>query len=224
VVERRLAEARKTQALPRVEILNFATPGYKIVRNLAQLEHNALLFDPDWVIVAAENHVWRAGDKDLSIIIRDGGPIEPPELREVTEPCREQAPETGSGSQIKRALLDCLEQHQTRIVEIVAARMAELARERGFRLIWLEVPTLGVNRSRQTTPYAELLTSLGFEHLDVSDAFAGHRRRNLEVAPWDSHPNALAHRLIADRLYDLLLPELSHGAIAGSTPALRSGS
>jgi hypothetical protein len=34
--------------------------------------------------------------------------------------------------------------------------------------------------------------------------YDGHDWRTLLVAPWDDHPNAAGHRLIADKLYEVL--------------------
>jgi hypothetical protein len=36
----------------------------------------------------------------------------------------------------------------------------------------------------------------------VLDAYDGHTADELKVAPWDNHPSAVAHRLLADRIYE----------------------
>jgi hypothetical protein len=46
----------------------------------------------------------------------------------------------------------------------------------------------------------------GLRVLDLTDVYPAAQRAELRVAAQDSHPNARAHRLIADRLYDELVP------------------
>ena len=41
----------------------------------------------------------------------------------------------------------------------------------------------------------------GFIAISLDDIYQGHQVRELLIVPWDGHPNALGHRLIADRLY-----------------------
>jgi hypothetical protein len=40
--------------------------------------------------------------------------------------------------------------------------------------------------------------------LDLSGAFNGREPNDVRLAEWDAHPNALGHRLLADRLFALL--------------------
>jgi hypothetical protein len=59
----------------------------------------------------------------------------------------------------------------------------------------------------------------GFTVLNIDDVFTGRDARELTVAPWDYHPNAKAHALIADRLFAELTarPELLSRATSAST-------
>jgi hypothetical protein len=41
----------------------------------------------------------------------------------------------------------------------------------------------------------------------VEDAFRGQDPKSLAVAPWDNHPNPFAHRLIAERVVEVLEAE-----------------
>jgi lysophospholipase L1-like esterase len=49
-----------------------------------------------------------------------------------------------------------------------------------------------------------LAAEAGFNVLDLSGVYDGYDWRTLVVAPWDPHPNAAGHRLIADKLYEVL--------------------
>ena len=57
--------------------------------------------------------------------------------------------------------------------------------------------------------------------LNIDDVFTGRDARELTVAPWDYHPNAKAHALIADRLFAELTARpdlLSRVSPTGSAP------
>ena len=58
----------------------------------------------------------------------------------------------------------------------------------------------------------------GFTVLSLRDIYDGYTADELRVAAWDDHPNALGHRLIADRLYAMISNELlnrpNHGVAA----------
>jgi hypothetical protein len=45
------------------------------------------------------------------------------------------------------------------------------------------------------------VASQGVPVLDLDGAFKGHEPRTLWVSPGDAHPNALAQRIIAQRLF-----------------------
>lgn len=65
-----------------------------------------------------------------------------------------------------------------------------------------------------------LAQEAGFVTLDLSGVFDGHDLKSFWIAEWDGHPNAAAHRLIADRLYDALEhadPTLSAALFADRT-------
>jgi hypothetical protein len=45
----------------------------------------------------------------------------------------------------------------------------------------------------------------GMETLDLVELWQGRDLTNLRVAPWDRHPNAEGHRIMADAIYELFL-------------------
>jgi hypothetical protein len=53
-----------------------------------------------------------------------------------------------------------------------------------------------------------VIDRLGIPLIDLIGIFPEADRPRLRVAPWDDHPNAEAHRLIAARFYDHLVPIL----------------
>ena len=59
---------------------------------------------------------------------------------------------------------------------------------------------LGVDVS----PLATRAEAAGWTVLSLEGVYDGHDPDDLRIAPWDHHPNARGHALIADRLYDAL--------------------
>jgi hypothetical protein len=57
--------------------------------------------------------------------------------------------------------------------------------------------------------------------LDLFDVFPKADRPALRVAPWDDHPNAEGHRLVADKLYAAIVPFINQVAAekAAAAPA-----
>ena len=181
---------------PRVEILNFATPGYRPVAWLYQVQHVVGAFEPDWVVVASAKHVWNGATTDLAAALAIEIPIGTPGLRALAVACAKSV--GGGDREARRNLLrKCLAPENHRLIEVVAAEMAKASRERGFRLAYLQLPTFGTKKRAADASFVEVLEAAGFEHLDVSDCWKGHGRHALRVASWDLHPNPFAHGLIA---------------------------
>jgi hypothetical protein len=53
----------------------------------------------------------------------------------------------------------------------------------------------------ETSTTLELAEKHGFVVLDLSGVYDGHELSAVQLTDWDRHPNALGHRLLAERLY-----------------------
>jgi hypothetical protein len=218
VLERALDEDARAGRGPEVEILNFAVPGFHPARWLYHLEHSVLDFSPDWVVVASAKHVWWQAPKEIAQAVRDGIPIEEPALRAMGERCVAQA--RARGGDVESGVLDrCLQPEDRRMIDVIATDMAELAREHGFRLAYLQLPTFGDKKGAADDSFVADLEARGFVHLDASACWDGYEKQELRVAPWDFHPSPLAHSLIAACAHDPVLAMLGGGAsLAGPVP------
>ena len=58
-------------------------------------------------------------------------------------------------------------------------------------------------------PNQSAMTEAGIHIINLLDVYADYEVDDLRVAPWDNHPNAKGHRIIADRLYQELTPHLT---------------
>jgi hypothetical protein len=78
------------------------------------------------------------------------------------------------------------------------------AREMGARPVWVYIPWVHEETDAQELTYlVQLARDAGFEIISLEEAYEVHDNRDsLKVAPWDNHPNAEGHRLLANRLYE----------------------
>jgi lysophospholipase L1-like esterase len=61
-----------------------------------------------------------------------------------------------------------------------------------------------LDRPSESVPEADAIEAAALPVFDLLDVFPADRRDALRVAPWDEHPNAAGHELIAQRLYPKL--------------------
>jgi lysophospholipase L1-like esterase len=55
----------------------------------------------------------------------------------------------------------------------------------------------------------ELARQAGITAIDLLDVYkSAPSMEQLQIAKWDGHPNAMAHRMIAEALYPALAPQL----------------
>jgi hypothetical protein len=191
------------------EILNFGMAGYTEIQRVMELEGKAFAFQPDAVMYFA--HTGDANEESQKIAKMLERGIEPP-------------------YSFVRNLMAQLDIHQGSTAVEVRQKMQPYAplmgqwlldhlqwdcRHRSVLLIWVAMPT--PNSEGNKFQYHSLPpNSPGMVALSLEGAFGNQDIRSLTVAPWDLHPNASGHRMMADKLYadlmqaggaDLLRPD-----------------
>ena len=190
----RLAAARAAGA-PAVEMLNFALPNYTPPQQLRLLETKVFGFRPDVVLLVSYAGEERITMQRVARFAAAGVELPFDWLRAIVA---EAGVTKGmpSDEAIRR-----LKPYAGRITEESYRGIVEASRARGVRPVWAYLPLPG----GAATP-AELAAQLaqaeraGFETVNLEDAYAGRDPKTLHVAPWDEHPNAEGHRLVAERL------------------------
>jgi lysophospholipase L1-like esterase len=99
------------------------------------------------------------------------------------------------------------------VLDLTIARMAERTRARGARLVMLALNGV-IDDEQPEVTHRATIERAGIPLIDLIGIFPEADRSHLRVAPWDDHPNAEGHRLIAARFYDQLVPILD--AMAGA--------
>lgn len=100
-------------------------------------------------------------------------------------------------------------------------RGAKLARPHGA-LPMLLVLDLVVAPDADVSRLIATAEQQGYVVFNLLDVYGAHDAADLRVAPWDNHPNALAHELIADRLYHELADSPILATADDPAPALLS--
>jgi D-alanyl-lipoteichoic acid acyltransferase DltB (MBOAT superfamily) len=198
VVEDRLTRELEAAGGPRCEILNFAVGGFGPVQRLADLDRRVFEFELDALLfMGVDDFYWVVSD--VIDIARNDYPVPYPYIKDVV---REAGLSRGTSyADGVRALKPRAEE----LLRWLYGQVAQRCRERGI------VPMAGfIPHTGEITPemralvvrQMELAREAGLVVIDMTGAYAGADLQSLWIAPWDSHPNADGHRLIAEKLYD----------------------
>jgi len=194
VLEARLNRELAGGRYQHYEVLNFGVPGYSLLEQAAQLDERVLAFHPDVVIISLDPDLESAIDQHLMHVVESHIPIPYDGLRAVLQ-------DAGVfRTSIWREQRGRLRRADERIVEWALQHMAQVSRDHGAVPVAIGLGL--VSGHRPTIPSLQSARGVGFLTLDLSDVYLGHDPTTLRIAEWDNHPNALGHRLIADRLFD----------------------
>jgi D-alanyl-lipoteichoic acid acyltransferase DltB (MBOAT superfamily) len=199
----------------RYEILNFAVGSYSIEQQLLILER-VFSFDPQALYFVAT-----PGDADRAILhlvhqLRRG--VRPPfaflDSVLTAAGVTAELPESEALQRLAPSRHDVL---RWGLEQLVAA-----SRARGVRPVWvyLYLPERGVSAS-QAAALEELARSVGFSTLNLHDVYGENDLTSLWTSPWDHHPNARAHSMIAERMFHELTSrsDLDFPMASGSRPS-----
>jgi hypothetical protein len=181
------------------EILNFAISSYTDAQQVMVLEDKALQFQPDAVFL-----VQTAIDPEVMVrFVADklSNHVEFPfpELEQLA--AKAGADKSLSAEDATRRLMP----YKLNLVSWSYNRIAQDAKSRGIVPVWIYIPDLGHEEDPQRLADLTLLArQAGFITIDLSDVYRNQNIASLQVASWDTHPNAIGHQLIANRLYEAI--------------------
>jgi hypothetical protein len=209
VVEDRLNREHPDQRYSRYEILNASVAGDCILQKLLRLEQTGFEFEPDAVMlsVSAVEREFLVQHLRKSLVWG----IEPPlDYREILEPLIHKAGVHGRmpDEMIERRL----QPYAAEIFDWAFRRFARQCAQRKIRPLVIYRPAPADFENMEPASRAEMVRltqAAGLELIDLSPAFDSVTDRNtLMIAKWDQHTTALGHRLLADKLYEGLVPVL----------------
>jgi hypothetical protein len=230
LLEQRLNRDLRSPRYRRVEVLNFGVDGYSLPQQVALLEDRVFQFHPD-VVIATHYQSNRAMTEGfLTKVVFQG--LQVPDDRLKALLARAGLLDTGRGGLPVpfaggRALAHRLGietrmpsvEAESRIrwisddvLEWAFRRFAESTRSQGVLPVVLALNTV-IDNVAAEIPNRKLIDELGLPVFDLFDVFPEAERPSLRVAPWDDHPNAAGHRLIADRVYTSIVALLDSGRL-----------
>ncbi len=231
LVEERLNREFTDGPYQRYEILNFGVDGYSLPQQLALLENRVFQFSPDVVIAAhyrdnremTQGFVLRAASMGLTLpdpveqellansgllkMGRGGLPIPHAWARELATRLgiESRMPYGEAGSRALRIADRLLVRSFERFAATTRAHGA-VPLVLGLNVVYDEVAEV---------PLRDAIERAGLPFIDLFGVYPSDRLDELRVAPWDDHPNAEGHKIIADRLYAELRQFIASGAVPG---------
>jgi hypothetical protein len=198
VLEARLNREHDRSPFDKIEVLNFAVYGYNPVEQSRVIETRAEPFDPDLVLFVGHPGDAGRAAQFVGRLVKAGADLDDPGLAEVAR-----------RAGVDRAMPDRMIQWRLKpfgeqILSHVYRRMAALCRTHGMRPVFVLLPMVPGSAPTNERSELSLAETAGFATLDLSDVYKGHDWHTLAIAEWDAHPNATGHRLVGNRLFELL--------------------
>jgi hypothetical protein len=207
IVEDRLNRELGPRTGKKFEILNFSLHAYRPTQKLSVIEQRIFPLQPDVVLYVANTLELDWTFKSVRHLVQNQLLDQFPFIKSAMDRADIKAEALPEDSEI---LLSKLAPFAEDTLRAVLERFRDGALSRGIRpvLVILEVPTDSWWRDEMFDRLVSLGQAAKLAILDLQGSYASvWNRQSLTVAPWDHHPNAEGHRLLAERLYSLLLKE-----------------
>ncbi len=193
----------------RYEILNLSVAADSILQRVLRLEQEGFEFQPDAAIlsVSAVDEQFLASHLRQALI---QGIEPPPEYHQIVERIVRGGHVNGKmpAVMIERRL----QPYANELCQWSLNRFAQQCVQHGVRPLVMYRPVPADFSGLESSTRSKMLGSaraVGLEVIDLSPAFdLVADRTSLMLGKWDDHITALGHRLLADKLYDGLVPPL----------------
>ncbi|MEZ4886678.1 MAG: hypothetical protein R3E32_18260 [Chitinophagales bacterium] len=199
ITERKLNESFGNDSL-RFEILNFSQGvGIQTFQLAYLLKEQVLAFQPDYVILVDHFSSKNVLIRKIQSLYRKGIVFYPEmEAFLEAEDINEHTLITPKQMREKEALLREWSMYYFSSV----CKMSDL------QPILMYYPSL-IDKKSTYTLYKPMLEDAGYDLIDMKDVFNQYSVEELKISKYDKHPNAKAHRLIAERFYGELVKYLN---------------
>lgn len=213
-IERRLNADAERRPHAHYELLNFSIAARSPVQQLYLIENRVLDFEPDAVMIFAHPQDRSITVRYLSRLLRSGVDNPYPHLREVFA---EAGVDFDTPDFIAQRRL---KPYTGEILQWGYEQIAQRCREAGAEPLWVFLPMIYEEQAELDLEQRKQgARDAGFAVIDLSKVYDEHEQAELQVAPWDNHPNAVGHELIAESLFpQLLASPLGADLAPGSEP------
>jgi len=192
-----------------VEILNFSVIGYHLHQHVHLMKDHVPMFEPDVVLyISPEFEEPRLSRKLGMLRERNYWPDDSGLVALFTRAGIERE---ASANEV--AML--LKEFEFDIVEWGYESIVRSCRTHGIKPVWVYMPTLDRhdNLDQEFERLRMFAGEVGFITTDLRRAYDGQDLESLVLAPYDRHPNARAHELLSEVLYEEIIrlaPQLAY--------------
>jgi hypothetical protein len=207
VFEDRLNERRINPKYSRYEILNFSVTGYGVFERVGICYAKLKDFNPDAVFYISHTVEIFRSFQDFPAMLSGEYQI-PNRLRDFF---LRAGIKPGGGAEIEKQNFEHFIPHIEEFLSMGYKAIVEHCERNGILPVWISVPLNEVHSSiakellMPTEKRAAIAKKSGFITLNLEGAFDGYPLEEITIAPWDTHPNEKGHKLLADKLYEVLM-------------------
>jgi hypothetical protein len=189
----------------RFEVLNFAMAAYSPLHRLEVFERKVAAFQPDLVIYSSTRLDTRLLQIHLVGLLQQHVDLKYEFVRaEVLNAGivpEQVSADHAAKSNEKTRLKTLIEPRLAAIEAATIARLASLCRAQGLPLCQIIIPRATEDdapesRSSDVARLAGIAQQNQLNLIDLSDTFDDEEPGEIEIAPWDDHPNARGHQLL----------------------------
>lgn len=207
LVEDRLNRSTAKTDSNHFEILNFSVGGYFLIQCVNLSDSKIFEFGPDAVIYVAHPRESRRLIALSIELFQNGTDLEYDFLKAIN---KKSGIKTGmSFAAIQRKL----QPYGDKIVQWGYDRIVENCKKHGAVPIWLYLPLPDdgptIKNMIDLNKYRSYAQAAGFITISLEGVYSDYDSEKIKVAHWDTHTNALGHRLIAEQLYQRLMENKS---------------
>lgn len=226
VLERQLNRNSEAEGGVRYELLNFGVGGYAAIERLAVIDRTLAEFHPGYLFFFEHRDSTRQNVAKIVRMLRERRSNPYPFIEELVRRAGIDPAAVDRDSD-RETLMRRLRPFEEPLLGAIYERIVARCRDKGVTPVWIYLPRPEKFAQGGPPPLElDLARRTGFHILDLSGVYAGHSLPDLWIARWDHHPNAVGHRLIAERLLavlrqapDLALPGLAPAAVPASRPS-----
>ncbi|MBX6316264.1 MAG: SGNH/GDSL hydrolase family protein [Isosphaeraceae bacterium] len=210
------AHAARRGLARRFEVLNFAVAAYGPLQRLEAFRRKAEAFEPDLVLYSTTMLDMRLLELHLCRLLRGRIAIPDDWLRRAIAEAHFSPTELALDDQGELKAKDVVKAKLRRqlwgMADDALGTLTAACRARGLPLLCLIIPRVGkVDAPEARAPIVARFEAIAARHavplIDLSAVFDDRDPAELEIAPWDDHPNALGHKLLFRALAHALVDE-----------------
>jgi hypothetical protein len=189
------------------ETLNFGKYARVALQQVFVLENKIVRFKPDTMMLFVHHNEARRGLETLARIVKNNIDVPYPFIQSVID--RAGVDSEMSKFEIEKRLLP----YEDELLADTYQAIASICRDHEIVPVWVFMP-ITYERLVDADIAGHMATAeaAGFVVLSLRDVYEEYEPDELYVAAWDDHPNAFAHKLVADRLYEMIKNELFKGS------------